>query len=119
MAKSTMLSKASILAAIGTISTPELLSIPELGGDVYVKPQTAGEREALEAAFGEQRDKNGIRATVFVHSVCDADGNLLFAEDDIEQVKQLPAKIVAKVFNKSNEINGISSDAVDKAEKNS
>ncbi|WP_131669515.1 phage tail assembly chaperone family protein, TAC [Psychrobacter pygoscelis] len=119
MAKSTMLSKANILSAISTAMTPELLSIPELGGDVYIKPHTAGEREALETAFGEQRDKNGIRATVFVHSVCDAEGNLLFAEDDIEQVKQLPAKIVSKVFNKSNEINGISTDAVDKAGKNS
>lgn len=116
--QSKALSKASILSVIGTLS-PVKVSIPELDGDIYIKQQTAAEREALEQAIDAQKDKQGIRAVGFVHSVCDAEGNLLFSDDDIEQVKQLPSKIVAKVFNKSNEVNGVANDAVDNAEKNS
>lgn len=120
MAKTTqnLLDKAGLLAAASAVRT-EPLPLPELGGIVYIKQQTAGEREALERLMKEQVDKNGVRAAAFVTSVCDEAGNLLFDESDIEDVKKLQSKVVVKVFNKANELNGIGDDAVDTAEKNS
>ena len=54
-----------------------------------------------------------------LHSVCNADGELMFDVEDIEAIKQLPSRPVIKVFNRSNEINGITPEQVDTAEKNS
>lgn len=43
----------------------------------------------------------------------------MFDVEDIEAIKQLPSRPVIKVFNRSNEINGITPEQVDTAEKNS
>lgn len=115
-----VLDKAAILAfASNSALKVEKIELPEMGGEVYIKELTAGEREALEKQMQSQTDKNAVRATVFVHSVCNADGELMFDVEDIEVIKQLPSRPVIKVFNRSNEINGITPEQVDTAEKNS
>lgn len=115
-----VLGKAAILAfASNSALKVEKIELPEMGGEVYIKELTAGEREALEKQMQSQTDKNAVRATVFVHSVCNADGELMFDVEDIEAIKQLPSRPVIKVFNRSNEINGITPEQVDTAEKNS
>lgn len=115
-----VLDKAAILTfASNSALKVEKIELPEMGGEVYIKELTAGEREALEKQMQSQTDKNAVRATVFVHSVCNADGELMFDVEDIEAIKQLPSRPVIKVFNRSNEINGITPEQVDTAEKNS
>lgn len=114
-----VLDKAAILALASKSPNVEKLSLPEIGGDIYIKELTAGEREALETQMRAQTDKNAVRATVFVHTVCDEDGELMFDVEDIETIKQLPSRPVIKVFNRSNEMNGITPEQVDVAEKNS
>ncbi len=119
--KLTALSRASLLAAIGQIKV-EPIDIPELNGTVYVKGMTAGEREAFEQDMnGEDFVKSGkVRATVFVNSVTDENGNLLFTADDIDDINKLPSSVVIKVFEKSNKMNGINTQqAIEQAEKNS
>ena len=93
------------------------LDVPELG-IIYIKSMTAEEREALEKKMQDQVDKNGIRATVFIYSVCEVDGSLVFGDDDLEAVKGLPSAIVSAAFDKSNELNKLSPDATQEAEKN-
>ena len=101
----TLLNKKAILAA----KTPKhkTLHIAELGGDIGIKVMSAGEREALEQSMSEQKDKHGIRASVFVHSVCDQDGKLIFDDNDLEAVKNLPASVVMRVFDAANELNEV------------
>lgn len=82
------------------------LEVEDLG-TVYIKTMTASEREGLENKFAEEADKNGIRALVFIFSVCEEDGTLVFSVEDLEQVKALPSKIVGDVFDKSDELNSI------------
>ena len=96
----------------------EIIEIPELGGSIGIKSMTASEREGLERKMQSELDNNGIRATVFVYSVCDEAGSLLFTEDDLEAVKGLPSAVVTKVFDVSNRINGLSPDSVEEAAKN-
>lgn len=114
------LSKAALLAAANQTKL-EPLELPELGGTVYVKAMTAGEREAFEQDMdGKDLIKSKkVRATVFANSVTDENGNRLFTSDDIDAINNLPASIVSKVFDKSNELNGIDTkQAVEQAEKN-
>ena len=89
-------------------------------GTVYIKTMTASEREGLENHFTDEADKNGIRALVFIYSVCEEDGTLVFGLEDLEKVKGLPSKIVSDVFNKSDELNSIvpKNQAVAEAAKN-
>ncbi|MFK3915768.1 hypothetical protein [Psychrobacter sp. NPDC078501] len=94
------------------------LTIPELG-DVYIKVMTAAEREGLEHLMQKQVENNGVRATIFVYSVCDADGVLEFNDDDIELVKTFPSAIVSKVYDFSSQINALQPEDKEDTAKNS
>lgn len=114
------LSKAALLAAANQTKL-EPLELPELGGTVYVKAMTAGEREQFEQDMTDNDlvKSKKVRATVFANSVTDENGNRLFTSDDIDSINSLPASIVSKVFDKSNEINGINTkQVIEQAEKN-
>lgn len=93
------------------------LEVAELG-TVYIKTMTASEREGLEHKMQTELDNNGIRATVFIYSICEEDGTLVFSEDDLEAVKGLPSSIVTAVFDKSNSLNSLSPEAVEAEVKN-
>lgn len=114
VAKKKVLSKADFMQLKTSVKT---LDIPELG-DVYIKVMTAGEREGLEKQMQEQLDKGGVRASIFIYSVCDENGVLEFSDDDLEMVKNFPLSIVSKVYEFSNELNGINDEAKEKAAKN-
>ncbi|WP_413190940.1 hypothetical protein [Psychrobacter sp. AT9] len=94
------------------------LTIPELG-DVYIKVMTAAEREGLEHQMQKEVETNGVRATIFVYSVCDADGVLEFNDADIELVKGFPSAIVSKVYDFSSALNALQPEATEDAAKNS
>lgn len=87
-------------------------------GTVYIKSMTASEREGLERKMQSELDNNGIRATVFIYSVCEEDGSLVFSEEDLDSIKGLPSNVVSAVFDKSNELNKLSPDAVETEVKN-
>ena len=93
------------------------LDVPEVG-TVYIKSMTAEEREALEKKMQKEQEGNGIRATVFIGSVCEEDGSLVFDDKDLESVKKLPSAVVGAVFDKSNKLNKLSPDATQEAAKN-
>ena len=93
------------------------LEVEDLG-TVYIKSMTASEREGLEHKMQSEVSNNGIRATVFIYSVCEEDGSLVFQEDDLDAIKGLPSNVVTAVFDKSNELNKLSPDAVEAEVKN-
>ncbi|MCH1781735.1 hypothetical protein [Psychrobacter glaciei] len=109
-----LLSKADFMQLKPSVKT---LDIPELG-EVYIKVMTAYEREGLETLMQEQVANNGVRATIFVYSVCDAAGVLEFNADDIEIVKTFPASIVSKVYEFSGDLNALKPEAKEDAAKN-
>lgn len=93
------------------------LEVEDLG-TVYIKSMTASEREGLERQMQKELESNGIRATIFIYSVCDENGVLEFSDEDLEMVKGFPSSIVTKVFDFSNELNGIDVSAKEDAAKN-
>jgi hypothetical protein len=91
--------------------------IPELG-DVFIKVMTASEREGLERQMQKEVGNNGIRATIFIYSVCDEDGVLEFNDEDLEMVKSFPSSIVSKVYDFSSDLNALQPEAKEEAAKN-
>ncbi len=96
----------------------EKMEIPELG-EVFIKVMTAAEREGLERQMQKEVENNGIRATIFIYSVCDENGVLEFGDEDLEMVKQFPSSIVSKVYDFSSDLNALQPEAKEDAAKNS
>lgn len=93
------------------------LDIPELG-EVFIKVMTAAEREGLEKQMQKESKNNGVRAVIFIYSVCNEDGVLEFNDDDLETVKNFPSAIVSKVFDFSSDLNALQPEAKEEAAKN-
>jgi hypothetical protein len=80
--------------------------------DFYIREMSAGDRETFEDSITDNSIGNKVRAFVFVKSVCDKDGNLLFTDTDIDEVATYKYSLLEKVFNASNQLNGITLRAV-------
>ena len=75
--------------------------------DLYIREISAGDRETFEDMITDNTIGNKVRAFIFVKSVCDKDGKLLFNDEDIEEVADFKYSLLEKVFNESNKLNGI------------
>lgn len=114
VAKKKVLSKADFMQLKTSVKSVE---IPELG-EVFIKTMTAAEREGLERQMQKEVENNGIRATIFIYSVCDENGVLEFNDEDLEMVKAFPAAIVSKVYDFSSDLNALQPEAKEEAAKN-
>ncbi len=82
-------------------------------GDVHVREWSEAEFEALFEAISLANKSDGptnAMARYVVSGVCDADGNLLFAADDLEAVTRMPLQVVKKLFEAVCVHNGIDDD---------
>jgi hypothetical protein len=100
----------------------ELVSVPEWGGDVYVKGMTGAERDKFESSMIERSGKNGktqsvnmanIRAKLVSLSVCDENGKRIFTEADVQSLSQKSAAALQKVFAVAQRLSGIGDDDVE------
>ncbi len=94
------------------------IEIPGLGGHVWLKPMSAGERDRFEIDH-EANKKHNFRARLAAASVCDEDGNLLFGPADIPALSALPATDFDPIIETAVKINGLTKDDIDELEKNS
>jgi hypothetical protein len=95
------------------------------GGVVYFKEWTSEERDNFEASLIVGRGKSqrvttaNIRAKMFVRSVCDKDGKLIFSDEDAKEVGKLPAPEVEKVYAEIQKVNSVSDEDVEELAGNS
>lgn len=82
---------------------------------VFVRNMTGRERDAFEKTIFTQRGKKQIvnmenfRAKLFVHSVCDDKGELLFTDGDVKDLSGKSAAPLQRVFDVASRLSGISS----------
>ena len=116
-----LLSKEAILAADDL--PREIVSVPEWGGQVYVRTMTGTDRDAFEASLitrdsntssNDQRMHN-VRARLVSLTLCDESGSRLFSDGDITALGGKSAKALDRVFAVSQRLNGIGADQVDAA----
>jgi hypothetical protein len=98
---------------------PELreVRVPMLGGSVYVKEMTAGERDRFEVEHLRSADKD-FRARMAAATVCDSEGVLLFGPDDVAKLSKLPADALTEIVMAANKVNRMSADDVEELSKN-
>jgi xanthine/CO dehydrogenase XdhC/CoxF family maturation factor len=94
------------------------VKVPALGGgSVFIRPMTAGERDAFDVAHSADGRSN-FRARVVVASACDQLGNRLFTAADIPRLSELPAYALNPIVEAAEAVNLFSDADVDELEKN-
>jgi len=82
----------------------ELVSVPEWGGEVYVKGMTGLERDSFETSIFETRGKDAkvntinMRAKLAAVTLCDENGERLFTDKDVEKLGRKSASALQRVF---------------------
>ncbi len=100
----------------------ELVSVPEWGGDVWVRTLTGDKRDQFEALIVEQQTVDalygsGIRARFAAWTICDEKGNLLFTEDDVAELGKKSSAALDRVFEVCQRLNHLSAADVDELAK--
>jgi len=99
------------------------VEVPEWGGIVYVKPMTAGARDAFEASVADSEgnvDRRNFRAKLVVRCMVDPEtGHRLFKDTDALALADKNALPVSRVFDAAAKASGLSPDDVEAMEGNS
>ena len=94
--------------------------IPEWGATVYLKGNTAKERDRLEQQFGdlEKAGRDNLRARILVKVLLDENGKRIFTDDQAEQLGEQQAPILDDLFDKALYFAGMKKDQRENALKN-
>jgi hypothetical protein len=91
----------------------EIVSVPEWGGEIYVKGMTGVERDAFEASVVQSRGKgvkmdlSNIRAKLASLTICDENGQRLFTDADVRELGKKSAAALQRVFAMAQKLSGI------------
>lgn len=103
-----MLSKDQILSNV-KLKT-ETVNVPEWDGDVIVSEMNGAGRDAFEQAITE-KDKAGRlinpRAKLIAATVVDEKGDLLFSQDDLSAIGKLSYKVIDRICEVAQRLNGM------------
>jgi len=106
----TVLSKDAIKQA--TDFKVEKVSVPEWGGDVYLKTLSGTERDAFEEGYAEQKMKN-FRARFLVLTLCDESGERMFSDDEAADLGGKSAVVLNRLFDVAWALNAFRTEDVD------
>jgi hypothetical protein len=106
------LSAAEILAAddMGL----KQVSVPEWGGDVFVRVMSVGERDAYERMWMGKKDSgvDNFRTEYLARVLCDEKGALLFSRDQVSQLANKSGAVMGRLFDEALKHNKMSSEDV-------
>src|SRR6266498_6005517 len=125
-----MTTKARVLSRddiLGVAKRPkEKVHIPEWGGDVWVQGLTGKERDRYEATVLERKKDGRVvpnlenaRARLIAVSLVNEDGTPMFREHELDQLGELPARALQRIWDKACELSGLSESDVEELEGNS
>lgn len=98
----------------------ERVSVPEWGGDVFVRSLTGTERDRFEDHCSKAQGKSceGIMALLVALTVVDEHGQRLFTEADIAALGQKSARALGILYETAGRLNAISGKDVEDLAKN-
>jgi len=101
----------------------EKVNVPEIGDSCYLRVMTARERDAYDMSQGDPLTRKvnleHITARLLVRCLCDEEGERLYADDELDQIGNMPSTVTEPLFNECRRINGMTAAAVEDAVKNS
>lgn len=114
-----LLSKEAILAADDL--PREIVSVPEWGGQVYVRTMTGTDRDAFEASLinresgesgpsSKDQRMHNVRARLVSLTLCSESGERIFQDGDIDALGRKSARALDRVFAVAQRLNGIGAD---------
>ena len=90
---------------------PVKVSVPEWGGDVYLRVMTVAD----QAALSEDVKPLDMPVQVLLHCLVDETGNRLFGEDDADALAQEDFPLVLRLFSEAAKLNGLTSKELEAA----
>jgi hypothetical protein len=102
----------------------KLVSVPEWGGELYIRTMTGVERDDFEAEMytkkGDTLELNryNLRARLLYRCICDESGATLFTKKDVDALGKKSAKALDRCFAVAQKLNGLTNDDVEELEKN-
>lgn len=106
-------------AILGADDLPrELVNVPEWGGPVLVRTMSGTDRDAFEASLLDKEGRmHNVRARLVALTVCDAQGERLFGDSDLDALGRKSARALDRVFSVAQRLNGIGVQQVDAVKK--
>ena len=102
----------------------EMVTVPEWGGDVFLRVMSGCDRDSYEASqikmVGKQltMDLANKRANLIVRCVCDDKGTRLFSDAQAAGIASKNAQVLDRIYRVALRINALEDDAVEEAAKN-
>lgn len=99
----------------------ELVSVPEWGGDVYVRELTGRERDELNALRDSDMAafKRVVHQRLVRYAVVDDDGKPLFTEEDETEIGSKSFEVLERLCGVVMRLSGLSKEAQEELAKNS
>jgi len=105
------LGKAAILAARDT-KLSNAISVPEWGGEVYIKTLSGTERDAFEDAYAENK-MQAFRCRFLVLTLSDDKGQRLFEDADVTELGKKSSVVINRLFEAAWKHNAFTNEAVE------
>lgn len=105
-----VLSKKAILEA-KDIKTKEV-DVPEWGGAVCIRVISGADRDVFEQAYSEKK-MDAFRTRFLVLTICDASGERVFTNDEVEALNKKSSKVLTRLFDEAWEFNAFTPAAVE------
>lgn len=97
----------------------ETLSVPEWGGEVYIRQMASRDRDAFEAEMANEQGRMvNFRARLAARCICDQAGKRIFTDADIEALGERSSVALGRIFDACTRLNSITATDADNAEKN-
>lgn len=99
----------------------ERLTIPEWGGEIYIRTMTGAERDRWDLFSEKEVKKTGhvnIRARLAVMVACNSKGERIFKDEDAKELSKKSAKALDRIFDAASKINRLNDESIGEAEKN-
>lgn len=101
---------------LGATALPcEEVTVPELGGTVWVQGMSGTDRDAYEASLWKERrgkrhlDLANLRARLLVRCVVDKPGGVrIFSESDVDALGLVRVDVLQRLFNTAQRLSGLS-----------
>ena len=96
------------------------VSVPEWGGDVYIRVMSVGERDAYENEWIRKKDTgvDDFRTKFLVRCLVDEKGQRLFDNGDVSKLSSKSAKDMNRVWQAAMEHNNLSDADIEELAKN-